>query len=99
LPIDLAGQWKRGTLSSVSEIPPVISQLYPEESIQTTYTGGPGTVTLRAFRMPSETSAFELIQKWPQSQGLAAYKGPYFFIASGDGAADLLRQLQSSADQ
>ena len=93
LPVELAGGWKRGEVSVLSDTPAVVSQLGPEESVQTTYSG-PGAVTVRAFRMPAETSAFELIQKWRQSEGLAAYKGPYFFIVTGEGAAGVLRELQ-----
>jgi hypothetical protein len=98
LPLTLAGGWKRGDVSALSDVPPVVSQLRPEEAAQARYTG-PGAVTLRAFRMPAETSAFELIQKWRQSDGLAAYKGAYFFIATGEGAADVLRELQKISPQ
>ena len=95
LPSSLAGGWKRGDVFTLSDIPAVVSQLGPEESVQTVYTG-PGTVTVRAFRMRAETSAFELIQKWRQSDGLAAYKGAYFFVVTGDAAAGVLRELQKS---
>jgi hypothetical protein len=51
--------------------------------------------------MKAETSAFELIQKWRQQDGLASYKGPYFFIARPEGAtqpqtAAFLQALQQS---
>jgi hypothetical protein len=63
--------------------------------VQTTYTG-PASVAVRVFRMKAETSAFELIQKWRQSEGLAAYSGPYFFVASGERAGEVLRELQKA---
>lgn len=31
------------------------------------------------------TSAFELIQKWRQQDGLAVYSGPYFIVADPGG--------------
>lgn len=81
-------------------MPSLVTQSGVEDSAQTRYTG-PGTVQVRAFRMRAETSAFELIQKWRQSDGLAVYKGPFFFVAeqeSGNGqhAAQILRALQAA---
>jgi hypothetical protein len=98
LPTNLPGGWTRGDVSARSDAAPMIVQLGHEESAETTYTGR-GTVTLRGFRMRSETSAFELVQKWRQSEGLAAYKGPYFFVATGEGAAEVLRELQRIISQ
>ena len=52
--------------------------------------------------MNAETSAFEMIQKWRQSDGLAAYQGPYFFVVSPSGEVspvvigELLRNLQKA---
>jgi hypothetical protein len=92
LPAELPGGLKRGDVRPLTDIPSVIAQLGVEESAQTTYAG----TALRIFRMKADTSAFELIQKWRQSEGLAAYKGPYFFVANGERAADVLRALQST---
>jgi hypothetical protein len=49
--------------------------------------------------MKGQTSAFELIQKWRQSDGLAVYSGPYFLVADpgvGPDASRLLQALQKS---
>jgi hypothetical protein len=44
--------------------------------------------------MRSEPSAFEMLQKWRQTDGLATYKGPYFFIAQAeDGDEEAARRL------
>ena len=95
VPAELPGGWKRGNVAALPEVPELVSQFGPDESVRTQYSG-PGSVDVRIFRMKAETSAFELIQKWRQSEGLAAYKGPHFFVATGDGAGDVLRLLQSS---
>ena len=92
LPADLPGGLKRGEVRPLTDVPSVIAQLGVEESAQTTYAG----TELRIFRMKADTSAFEVIQKWRQTEGLAAYKGPYFFVANGERAADVLRALQST---
>lgn len=98
LPMDLAGVWKRSQVTSLSDIPALISQAGPAESAETTYTG-PATVNVQVFRMRSETSAFELMQKWRQSDGIAGYKGPYFMVAHGDQAANIIRELSKSVSQ
>lgn len=96
--MDLAGVWKRSQVTSLSDIPALISQAGPEESAETTYTG-PAIVNVQVFRMRSETSAFELMQKWRQSDGIAGYKGPYFMVARGDQAANIIRELSKSVSQ
>jgi hypothetical protein len=51
---------------------------------------------VRVFEMNMPTSAFELIQKWRQQDGLAVYTGPYFIVAdpAATGAAPLLEGLR-----
>jgi hypothetical protein len=41
---------------------------------------GNGRIHVRVFEMGGETTAFEMIQKWRQTDGLAFYKGPYFVV-------------------
>ena len=103
LPQQVAANWTRGAITApASDIPEAVSALGVEETAETTYTG-PASVRVRVFRMKAETSAFEMIQKWRQTEGLAAYKGPYFFIANTSGEAnpaiigELLRGLQQAA--
>jgi hypothetical protein len=64
-------------------------------AILATY-AGPATVTVRVFEMKLPTSAFELIQRWRQQDGLAVYTGPYFIVAEpvAPGAAPLLEALR-----
>jgi hypothetical protein len=100
LPQQLAGGWSRGDVQSpAGDTPVIVTELRPANSAEATYTG-PSSVRRRVFEMKSETSAFDLIQKWRQADGLAAYKGPYFLIANGRADAtptvitDLLRKLQ-----
>jgi hypothetical protein len=92
--------WQRGNVEKLAEIPPMVSELGVEEAAQTTYTGQ-GTLRVHAYRMKAETSAFEVIQKWRQHDGLAAYKGPHFFVVQHDGSnagavVHFLRLLQSA---
>jgi hypothetical protein len=101
LPEQIAGGWQRNNLTSIRNVPQVVSQLGLEEGVETTYQGS-GAVHVQLFRMRAETSAFELMQKWRPDQGVAAYKGPYFFVATSQGAAPhavaaLLRALQQAA--
>lgn len=100
LPQQVANGWTRGAITTpASEIPESVTALGLEESAEATYTG-PASIRVRVFRMKAETSAFEMIQKWRQTEGLAAYKGPYFFIANGDAnpaaVGELLRGLQQA---
>jgi hypothetical protein len=101
VPEEVDGVWQRNDLNPVREIPEVVSQLGFEEGVETTYKGS-GIVHVRAFRMRSETSAFELTQKWRPDEGIAAYKGVFFFVAMPQGSepqavATLLRALQQAA--
>ena len=100
LPPEVGGRWRRGDLRNASAVPPVIASAKPQDSAEATYTG-PGTVRILVFRMTSETSAFELMQKWRQDDGMAAYQGPFFFVAERTGAdpaavMDLLVELKRS---
>ena len=78
------GGWKRGDVKSPAEVPPVAESLGVVASAEALYLGE-GRVRVRCLQMKAETVAFELMQKWrPQTDGLGAYKGPYFFIAAGE---------------
>jgi hypothetical protein len=94
-----AANWHRRSLDPLNEIPPMIAQAGVEESVSAVYSAA-GPIRVRAFRMPTETSAFELIQKWPQADGMAVYKGPYFIVAEAGSdpaaARSLLQTLQAA---
>jgi hypothetical protein len=101
LPKQVAGEWGRGDLVPLTEVPEPVSQLGLDSAAEATYKGS-GVVRVRVFRMRAETSAFELMQKWRQSDGIAAYKGPFFFVATPQGTdpqavGALLRALQQAA--
>jgi hypothetical protein len=66
------------------EAPAVVRSLGMRQAIKAGYEGN-GHITVKVFEMNVEASAFELIQKWRQQDGLAMYKGPYFFVAEGNG--------------
>ncbi len=86
LPVQVQRAWilKRTQPLPVEEAPALIRSLGLRQAIRAVYEGN-GSVTVRMFEMNVETSAFELIQKWRQQDGLAMYKGPYFFVAQGEG--------------
>ena len=81
----------------LSAVPPVVAQLGLSRGILATYTG-PATLSVRVFEMKVATSAFELIQKWRQQDGLAVYTGPYFIVAdpAAPNAAALLESLRKN---
>ena len=81
----------------LSAVPQVVEQLGFSRGILATYTG-PATLTVRVFEMKVATSAFELIQKWRQQDGLAVYTGPYFIVADpvAPNAAELLEALRKN---
>ena len=92
--------WTRAQITSLpeSEAPEMVRQLGLDQAVSATFTG-PATVPVKIFRMKVQTSAFELIQKWRQSDGLAVYSGPYFIVAdpgSGSQAGALLQALQKN---
>ena len=102
LPLRVTGGWTRGEVTSPAlDIPAAVAALGVADTAETSYTG-PTTVKVRVFRMKAETSAFEMIQKWRQSDGLAAYQGPYFFVVSPSSEVspavigELLRNLQKA---
>jgi hypothetical protein len=96
-----SGTWRRGDVSKPASIPELVSRLGVEDAAEATYSGA-GKVTVHVFRMRAETSAFELMQKWRQQDGVATYKGAYFFVARAEGAdavavSGLLRDLAAAA--
>jgi len=92
--------WTRSQVTSLpeNEAPEMVRQLGLDQAVSATFTG-PATVPVKIFRMKGQTSAFELIQKWRQSDGLAVYSGSYFIVAdpgSGSEAGALLQALQKN---
>jgi hypothetical protein len=101
LPVEING-WTRTHASSISpeKAPDVVRQLGLKRAVATIYTGE-AAVPVRVYEMNVPTSAFELIQKWRQQDGLAVYTGPYFLVADpsgGPAAAGLLESLRKSLE-
>jgi hypothetical protein len=86
LPGQVQRAWilKRTEALPSEESPAVVRSLGLRQAIKGVYEGN-GSITVRLFQMNAEASAFELIQKWRQQDGLALYKGPYFFVAEANG--------------
>jgi len=86
LPVEVQRAWKLKQTEPLpaEEAPPIIRGLGLKRALKALYTGN-GEITVSLYEMNVEASAFELIQKWPQQDGLAMYKGPYFFITSARG--------------
>lgn len=82
LPASIDG-WSRTEIAPLeaASAPALITQLGLKAAVSATYTG-PATVGVRVYEMNVATSAFELIQKWRQQDGLAVYSGPYFIVAN-----------------
>lgn len=66
------------------ETPAMIQSMGMKAAVRAHYSG-PEKITVRVFEMNTEASAFEMIQKWNQSEGLASYKGRYFFAVDSQG--------------
>jgi hypothetical protein len=90
--------WTRNAVRAIepASAPDIVKQLGLKSAASASYTG-PANVTVLVYEMNVSTSAFELIQKWRQQDGLAVYKGAYFIVAepgSGAQAAGLLEALR-----
>ena len=93
-----ADGWTRSQVAPIDSAtaPDLIRQLGLKQAVAATYTG-PATVSVRVYEMNVATSAFELIQKWRQQDGLAVYNGAYFVVAdpgSAPQASALLEALR-----
>ena len=66
-----------------------------EDSAAATYSGPAGNVDVQVFRLKGETNAFELMQRWRQSDGPAIYKGAYFFVAQSGNASAAMKLLHA----
>ena len=86
LPVEVQRAWtlKQTTNLDPGQAPEVVRSLGLKRSLEARYEGN-GSILVRVYEMNVETSAFELIQKWRQSDGLAVYKGAYFLVATSAG--------------
>jgi hypothetical protein len=95
-----SGSWKRSQVASPASVPAAAETLSPVSSAEAVYTDK-GRIRVRVLQFKNETVAFELQQKWRQADGVATYKGPYFFIGQAvEGATSQdVMQLVSSIRQ
>ncbi len=61
-----------------------LTGLGAKRAIEARYEGN-GAIKVRLYEMAVEASAFELIQTWRQSEGLAVQSGHYFAVAIPEG--------------
>src|SRR3954454_11174617 len=87
LPVQVQRTWTLEETRALraEEAPAVIRAQGLQRALLATYRGG-SHIRVRLFEMGSQTSAFEMIQKWRQTDGLAIYKGPYFLVAESSDA-------------
>lgn len=95
LPTNVNG-WARSSVSPMeaASAPELIRQLGLKRAASATYSG-PASITVRVFEMNVPTSAFELIQKWRQQDGLAVYTGPYFLAAMPGSPPETAKLLEA----
>ena len=78
-----AGPW------TLTQEKPIFAEEYPQilntlgiVDARAAVYSGPSPVAVRAFRMKSETVAFEALQRWKPEKGVMHfYRGPYFVLA------------------
>ena len=87
LPVEVQRIWtlKQTTNLAPEQAPELVRALGLRRALQARYEGN-GVINLQVFEMNADASAFELIQKWRQQDGLAVYKGTYFLVAKAGGA-------------
>lgn len=83
LPESVEGGWSRRETRPLAneEIPEIVREAAPGRTLAATY-GGNGTVVAKLFEFETETSAFALMQKWRQGEGVAFYRGKYFVVCA-----------------
>ena len=86
LPVQVQRAWK---LTSTTRIEPTAAHetvrgLGLEEAHEARYSGN-GSIIVHVYRMGSNTSAFEALQKWRDPESIPFYKGAYFVTARGAG--------------
>jgi hypothetical protein len=82
LPVQVRRTWvlRETKTRSNDDAPALIRGLGLKHWMSATYRAN-GEIQLSVYEMNVEASAFELMQKWRNSDGAAFYKGPYFVVA------------------
>jgi hypothetical protein len=96
LPVQVQRTWVlRETKTQPNEdAPALIRGLGLKHWMSGTYRAN-GEIQITVYEMTTETSAFELMQKWRSSEGPAFNKGKYFVVAS-PGNLEFLAALQEA---
>jgi hypothetical protein len=101
LPVQVERSWvlKETRNLAAEDAPPLVRSLGLQRALTAVYKTN-SEIRLKVFEMSGETGAFELIQKWRQSDGLAIYKGPYFVVveksdADPESLKEFLKALQA----
>ena len=74
------GQWRLVESAPDSNPPDVVKQLGLKSAVRARYQGAAGDLTVRAFRMAGQTSAFELVQKWRTEEGAMHFQNDDLFV-------------------
>ncbi|HET8548153.1 MAG TPA: hypothetical protein VFL57_09125 [Bryobacteraceae bacterium] len=88
LPMNVDGGWKREDVEPLhpSDLPSDVTGMPWKGAVIAHYVRGDGNaVNVRLIEFKSEAVAFELMQRWRQSEGFAFYKGTYFVVCRPDG--------------
>ncbi|MBI1895543.1 MAG: hypothetical protein HYZ57_12865 [Acidobacteria bacterium] len=99
LPPTVQDRWKLAGTSTIpaEQTPGVVRSLGVARAFRAVYRAEK-QITVDLYEMRGETSAFELIQKWRQSEAPAFHKGRYFVTASGD-APESLRAFLAALER
>ena len=89
LPQQVDGGWSRQDVQPLdaSDLPSDVTGMPWKQAVIARYagTGGPGAVNVRLIEFKGEAVAFELMQRWRQTEGFAFNKGAYFIVCRPDG--------------
>ena len=96
LPVQVQRTWvlRETKTRSNDDAPALVRGLGLKHWMSATYRAN-GEIQLSVYEMNVEASAFELMQKWRNSDGPAFYKGPYFIVAP-PGNLEFLQALQDA---
>lgn len=95
LPVEVQRMWvlKETRSIAAADAPELVRGLGLKQALEAVYRAN-GTITVRLYEMHAEASAFELMQKWRQTESLAFHKGAYLVSASsGDVDPQTLREF------
>jgi hypothetical protein len=96
LPVQVQRTWvlRETKIQPNEDAPALIRGLGLKHWMSATYRAN-GEIQITVYEMTTETSAFELMQKWRNSEGPAFNKGKYFVVAP-PGNLEFLGALQEA---